>query len=127
MAAAYHLLYGCFTAICGSCKIFHRKKKTETTDFSDEILLPQKPRSNSISEEEKKHILQMYQYMMRIKKEKKESKKNLTEDCSICSFFPVFHFLNKKRKFRKQYKDFIVIFSYRLIENGYSEYSIPKI
>jgi 2-keto-4-pentenoate hydratase/2-oxohepta-3-ene-1,7-dioic acid hydratase in catechol pathway len=58
MSAVYHLLYGCFTAVCCSCKIFDRKKKTETPDFSDEMLLPQKPRSNSISEEEKKNNIE---------------------------------------------------------------------
>jgi hypothetical protein len=96
MSAVYHLLYGCFTAICGSCKIFDRKKKTETHNFSDEMILPQKPRSNSISEKEKKHILQKYQYMMKIKKEKKESEKDPTEKvCLSCYCFSCFPFFEQ--------------------------------
>ena len=100
MAAVYNLLYGCFTPVCCSCKIVDRKKKTETPDFSDEIVsnkhIQQKPRSNSISEEEKKDILQKYQYMMKIKEEKK-FKKNPTENiCSDCSFFSFFPFFEQK-------------------------------
>ena len=96
MASVYHLLYGCFTPVCCSCKIFDRKKKPNTTDFSDEMILPQKPRSNSIFEKEKKQKFEMYQKMVRTKKEKKESEKDPTEKiCLSCYCFPFFPFFEQ--------------------------------